>query len=95
MLTQNGKLYTWGLANDGRLGLGDNIIGSEERNYRKFTAVPQRIMFSNSIHIDSVHASGCIAYAQVTNLKNDTTLTVMDQDTFVWGAFSHGVNMKR
>ena len=78
VLTQSGKVYTWGLANDGRLGLGAKLYADETRDYCKFTAVPQQIPFAKSMHVDSVNAAGCIAYAQVTNLKMGDSLSLID-----------------
>ena len=72
-MTQSGKIYTWGLANEGRLGTRRvknlKISGKNSYSYQ-----PQKIQFTND-NIDKIHASGSMAYCEATQIvKEDTKL---------------------
>ena len=86
-LTQTGKLYTWGLASDGRLGTR-KLIGAQTTDKNEHTCIPQQIQFTDE-SVDTIQAMGQIAYCQVHSIKNAGQPAL-----YLWGKIPAGLNME-
>jgi hypothetical protein len=104
VLTQSGKLYSWGLFDDGRLGVRKAFGGVMHNNKNSFTYEPQRVQFTDD-HIEEIHADGSIAYCKVSGI-NDLEKFDIPKDkkeagsiysnrTYIWGKVPKGLKMNR
>jgi len=93
-LTQSGKLYTWGLASDGRLGVR-KATGLKVTDKSSHTSVPQQLQFTTD-SIDAVHACGPLAYCEVTGMVPDGEpgAGTVSTSIYIWGSIPRGLNMR-
>lgn len=101
-LTQSGKLYSWGLMDDGRLGIRAARGKSYSTSKNSYTDEPQLVKFTDD-HIEEIQASGSMAYARVSG-QNDLTKQGLSEyhqklglqnRIYVWGSIQKGVQMNR
>jgi len=98
-LTESGNLYSWGLNDDGRLGV-KNIPGRKlfRTSKNEYTYIPQRILFTKD-HIDSIHSAGSLSYCRVTGTSDLMSLELSSAQfshrTYMWGHVPKGLNMKK
>lgn len=93
-LTQSGRLYCWGLASDGRLGLR-KISGKQVTDKSEHTCIPQLLNFTNG-NVESIYACGQIAYCDVNSIvpAGQPGAGTMKPAIYLWGKIPRGLNMK-
>lgn len=101
-LTQSGKLYTWGLIDDGRLGVRKPYGGTLLTSKNEYTPEPQMLTFTDD-HIEEISASGSVGYCKVTGVNDllkqgipeEQQKSSMVTRVFLWGHVGKGVNLSK
>ena len=93
-LTQSGKVYSWGLANDGRLGVR-RPTAMQILDKNKYTYHPQLLQFTTDT-VENISACGQMAYCTVNQIipVGKPGANTMAQTMFIWGKIQRGLNMQ-
>ena len=94
-LTLSGKLYTWGLIDDGRLGVR-KAFEIQEEGKSTCTHHPQRVQFTED-KIQSIAASEGMAICRVKGTADLTKLELGPHyatRSYIWGKVPKGVNLQ-
>ena len=94
MLTQSNKIYAWGLANEGRLGV-EKVVALNRMDHSLFTAVPQVVKLPPDVRVDNIKAVDRFTYAEATIVGNDAGLGVTQATVYAWGTMPPGLAMMR
>lgn len=96
VLTSNNKLYSWGLANEGRLGV-EKLVAKNQIDHSFFTAQPQNIKLPSDVRIDRIESIDMFTYAEATICSGDVegALGVEQRTTYAWGTMPIGLDMRR
>lgn len=92
-LTKSGNLYSWGLMDDGRLGLRQ---AKKQMMKSSFSSTPRQIKFTQD-NIVSIKAVGSIAYCNVSGTTDLTGLHLSNNyssRTYIWGKVPKGMMLK-
>ena len=99
VLTQSGKLYSWGLMDVGRLGIKRPFGGIMHSDKNSFTSIPQRVNFTGDL-IEDINASGSVAYCKVSGINDLAEMdipqakkeagSVYSYRTYMWGKIPKG-----